>query len=283
MNLMEIVDRKCPAVPWLDGERLPWNEPELSEHILQQEHLDQKHDRASRRLAIISAHVEWLIKKLRLKAGDKVLDLTCGPGLYCHEFGRRGIRTVGVDFSPASIKHAQKVAEEENLDAEFILKDIRDWEPAEQFDAVIFVYGQPNAFEKKQLRRIMFKINRALTRRGMLAAEIATENYPKKIYEAIWSTDHKSLWGDFPQICLEEDIWDEKLNASLVKYYVINALTGEIKYYSQCHQFYSVKELFRLHKEHGLRPSRVYGDLEGRRFGRDSRWMVMISRKKKDL
>ncbi len=283
MKLIDIVDRKHPGVPWVDGERLPWNEPGLSEHILLTEHLDQKHDRASRRRTKIIAHVDWLIRKLRLKPGQRMLDLTCGPGLYCHEFSRRGIGTVGVDFSPASIEYARKTAKEENLDAEFLLEDIRDWEPRKKFDAVIFVYGQLNAFKKEDLRQIMLKINRALKHRGGLAAEICTENYPKKTYETIWYTDRKGLWGDFPQICLEEDIWDEELNASLIRYYLINSETGEIKYYSQCHQFYSLKELFRLHKKHGLRPARIYGDLEGKAFRRDSRWLVMISRKRKAL
>ena len=47
---------------------------------------------------------EWLA----LKAGDRLLDVTCGPGLYSAEFARGKVAVTGIDFSPASLDHPRK-------------------------------------------------------------------------------------------------------------------------------------------------------------------------------
>ena len=50
MNLIDIVNRPLNPAPWAEGEKIPWDEPEFSARMLH-EHLSQKHDAASRRLA----------------------------------------------------------------------------------------------------------------------------------------------------------------------------------------------------------------------------------------
>ena len=42
--------------------------------------------------------------------GARVLDLGCGPGLYVHRLSAMGCECVGMDFSPASIRHASESA-----------------------------------------------------------------------------------------------------------------------------------------------------------------------------
>jgi hypothetical protein len=56
MNLIDIVNRIPIPEPWVEGEKIPWNEPAFSARMLQ-EHLSQEHDAASRRFATIDAHV----------------------------------------------------------------------------------------------------------------------------------------------------------------------------------------------------------------------------------
>jgi hypothetical protein len=58
--------------------KIPWNEPEFSRRMLR-EHLSQEHDRASRRFAVVDAHVERIDETLLAGRASRVLDLGCGP------------------------------------------------------------------------------------------------------------------------------------------------------------------------------------------------------------
>src|ERR1051326_2496797 len=61
--------------------RLPWGDQEFSTRMLA-EHLDDRHDMASRRGSLIDRHVAWL--STLAPHGHRVLDLGCGwlpPGV----------------------------------------------------------------------------------------------------------------------------------------------------------------------------------------------------------
>ena len=73
------------------------------------EHLTQDHGAASRKTEEIQMQVDWFWSKLDLKSGANLLDVTCGPGLYATRFAQKGVNVTGVDFSPASLEHAQEI------------------------------------------------------------------------------------------------------------------------------------------------------------------------------
>ncbi len=93
-------------MPWRHGGNLPWDDPIFSERMLK-EHLDQSHGAASRRLPEIRGQVQVMCDWLALTADARLLDVTCGPGLYAAEFARRGVTVTGVDSRPASLRHAR--------------------------------------------------------------------------------------------------------------------------------------------------------------------------------
>jgi len=43
-----------------------------------------------------------------MKAGDRVIDICCGTGAQVLEYGRRGIKAIGIDLDPNMIKAAAK-------------------------------------------------------------------------------------------------------------------------------------------------------------------------------
>lgn len=56
--------------------------------------------------------VGFLVDALGLSAGDRVLDVGCGPGRHAHALGRRGIEVVGVDVSARFVDLANDGAPE---------------------------------------------------------------------------------------------------------------------------------------------------------------------------
>jgi len=108
------------------------------------EHLSQEHDRASRRQHTIARHVEWIDKAILAQKRSSVLDLACGPGLYCAGLARRGHACVGIDFAPAALAHARAQAERERLACEYRLQDIRSVGYGRDFDLALLISGELN-------------------------------------------------------------------------------------------------------------------------------------------
>ena len=99
-------------MPWAEGDNIPWDDPEFSERMLA-EHLNQEHDLASRKAETIDQHVRWIHSEVLDSRSARVLDLACGPGLYTLRLAQLGCDCFGIDFSPASIRHAKQRAAEE--------------------------------------------------------------------------------------------------------------------------------------------------------------------------
>ena len=114
MNLLDLIQRTNPPKPWEEGDNIPWNEPEFSQRMLR-EHLSQAHDAASRRVEIIDRQVNWIHQVVLGGKPSKILDLGCGPGLYASRLTRLGHTCTGIDFSPASIRHARETASQNGL------------------------------------------------------------------------------------------------------------------------------------------------------------------------
>jgi cyclopropane fatty-acyl-phospholipid synthase-like methyltransferase len=81
--------------------------------------------------------IDFLMKHLDLKPGQRVLDVGCGPGRHAHELARRGVLVHGIDISQDFIDIATEDAVEgstfERLDA----RSLGDVEHLRGFDAVI--------------------------------------------------------------------------------------------------------------------------------------------------
>lgn len=81
--------------------------------------------------------VDFLVRCLDLKVGQRVLDVGCGPGRHAHELARRGIATHGIDISrefiDIAIADAPPGATFERLDA----RKMGSMQAPSQFDAVI--------------------------------------------------------------------------------------------------------------------------------------------------
>ena len=81
--------------------------------------------------------VDFLEALLELSAEAHILDVGCGTGRHSLELARRGFQTTGIDISAGLLNYAQKVADAEQLSAEFRLEDARTLEFEHSFDAAI--------------------------------------------------------------------------------------------------------------------------------------------------
>lgn len=236
--LHTIYHRPQPPVPWRDGGNLPWDDPAFSERMLAQ-HLDQSHGAASRRLPEIRAQVQVMLDWLGLEADHRLLDVTCGPGLYAREFAQRGIAVTGIDFGPAALRYAHEHCA--GLPCQFVQGDVREMNfTGAGFDAAIYLYGQFTVLRPEESADVLRRIRAALKPDGRLLLEILDDDRFDKQDSTWWYTDQGGLWGDFPYLHLGERVWDPEQRAAVERFHILNLETGEMQVYGLSDQAYTV-------------------------------------------
>lgn len=239
-KLMDIIDRAWPPQPWAEGDNLPWDEPGFSRRMLH-EHLSQEHDAASRRFAIIDDHVAWIHARVLGGKPARVLDLGCGPGLYAHRLAKLGHTCAGIDFSPASINYAQLTARAEGLNCTFTLGDIRATEFGAGYDLVMFLYGEFNVFQPAQARELLRRAYDALNYGGRLLLEVSSiDGLRAELAQPhSWYGSRSGLFSDRPHLVLSDAYWDDGTATKTVRYFVVDAATGEVEKHAATYQAYT--------------------------------------------
>jgi SAM-dependent methyltransferase len=270
-----------PDIPqsWsLRAGNLPWNEPEFSQRMLH-EHLDEGHGAASRQTAEREAQITWLWRKLNLQAGQHLLDVTCGPGLYAVEFAKRGVEVTGVDFSPAAIGYAQELAKKEGVNGRthFSQQDIRQMAFGQKFDAAILLYGQLAVFPPAEAQSLLIKISELLRPGGKLCIELLHPDHVDKSTSNWWFTDDKGLWGDNPFLHLGERFWLENENTSVERYHIVDMETGKLLHIELCDRVYKMWEVAGMMQSAGLTAVDVYPDWDMLPLYDAEEWVVYVA------
>ncbi len=273
--LRQVYDRPQPPAPWRDGSNLPWDDPAFNERMLAQ-HLDQSHGAASRRLPEIRGQVQVMWEWLGLGVGCRLLDVTCGPGLYAREFGQRGIIVTGVDFGPASLRYAREICAP--LPCWFVQTDVREMDFAGQdFEAAIYLYGQFTVLRPTESLDVLRRIHAALRPGGRLLIEILDEARFDKRDSAWWYTDRGGLWGDFPYLHLGERAWDPAQRAAVERFHIINLDTGEVQVYGLSDQVYTAAEMTAMLVQAGFGNVSVYPAWDHLALKDAAEWVVYVA------
>jgi SAM-dependent methyltransferase len=264
VKLLDVVRRRRVPQPWAEGEKIPWHDPDFSGRMLK-EHLSQAHDAASRRFEIIDQHVRWIHEQVLKESPAQVLDLGCGPGLYTSRLARLGHQCVGIDFSPASIAYAREQAEQEGLGCTYIEQDIRSADYGRGYGLVMLIFGEFNVFRPAEAKDILEKACGALRPGGSLLLEPHTFATVRRIGKqpSSWYSSEEGLFSKEPHLCLQESFWDAERGVAVERYYVVDAVTGEVTRHSASVQAYTDEEYRALLTGCGFEGVQVYPSLDG--------------------
>ncbi|HPF36514.1 MAG TPA: class I SAM-dependent methyltransferase [Candidatus Krumholzibacteria bacterium] len=269
--LRRLADAPHPPRPWRDGDKIPWHDPEFSRRLMPV-HLDQDNHMASRSFEVIGRHVDWLLEVLPAGTGDpgpyQVLDLGCGPGFYCHELARRGHRADGVDFGPAAIRHARATADARGLPCRFWEEDLTDPRAAWRresgpVDAVTFWFGEMNAFEPAVIRELLTAAVTRLRPGGLFVLEFQPEELFLDEDAQEWRTCERSVFRDGLQLWLQEYHWDAASRSEITVHWILDAATGALDRYVQCHRAWSEEEIVDLLLDCGLEAPILHPPITG--------------------
>jgi SAM-dependent methyltransferase len=239
VNLLDIVHRQNPPQPWAEGEKIPWNEPEFSQRMLQ-EHLSQAHDSASRRAETIDRHVSWIHHTLLSGQSTRILDLGCGPGLYTSRLATLGHSCTGIDFSPASIAFAREQAAKEDLACDYLLGDVRTASYGTGYGLAMQIFGEFNVFTRADAKVILEKARASLVDGGTLLLEPHTLAAVCQLGdECWWQAVEQGLFSEDPHLLLYESHWDRESQTTTERYHVVDAATGSITRHASTMQAYT--------------------------------------------
>ena len=264
MDLMDIVQRQAVPRPWVEGEKIPWNDPDFSRRMLL-EHLSQEHDAASRRFETIDEQVAWIHGKGVDDSPTKVLYLGCGPGLYANRLAGLGHQCVGFDFSPASVQYAREAARLQNLPCTYVEADIRTADYGDGYGLAMLIYGEMNTFRPADARTILRKAHEALVPGGRLVLEVHTFAAVHAMGHArrSWYSAESGLFLDRPHICLMESFWDGEENVATERYYIVEAPAGDVTRYAAGTQAYTDEGYHSLLADAGFSDVAFHPSLRG--------------------
>ena len=208
---------------------LPWGDPAFSERMLA-EHLDQGHDLASRRLAVVEQQVEWLVERLGTRGGRP----RSRPRLRSRAL-RGGART------PRRRRHRRRRRAGRRARGTCALRR-----------SSVLVRLLRHAHDRARGRLLRRRADplraagRATARGGRAAApphrvsahgDGATRPRGRGRVDArsrehlAWWTGRDDLWGEGEHLVLHERDWDEDAEALVDRYHVVDAATGRVEVY----------------------------------------------------
>ena len=277
--LWQIYRRSQRPIPFAYKGNLPYDDPAFGRRMLARM-LDETDAAGSRVSAERARQIDWLTQKLALQPDNKLLDVTCGPGLYALPFAQAGVHVTGIDFSAVLLDYAKDRAESEGvaIRCTFIQQDIRKLSLSEaEYDAAILLYGQLAVMTQPEAQDVLSRIAGGLRSGGRLCLEMLNPERVDKTDSTWWFTDDSGLWGDAPFLHLGERIWNEEEQTSLERYHILHLETGEMDEILLGDQVYSAETMTNMLHTAGFSKVDIYPAWDGLALYDSAEWIVYVA------
>ncbi|EEO27846.2 class I SAM-dependent methyltransferase [Oxalobacter paraformigenes] len=117
-----------------------------------------------------------VLELLAPKAGERILDLGCGAGVWAEEMMKRGCEVVGVDINPQAVAAAR----ERGVDARQVNAESMTFH--DEFDAV---FSNASLHWMRHPGRVVAGVVRSLKHGGRFVGECGEENNVKAVVDAV--------------------------------------------------------------------------------------------------
>lgn len=264
--------------PFAPGEPLFWNDPHIAKQMLGA-HLNPDIDAASRKPETIERIVRHLVGWLGLKPGNRVLDIGCGPGLYCKRLAGYGLDVTGMDFSENSLEYARKDAKENGLSIRYIYRNYLEMDFEDEFDAVFLVYGDYCVLSDSQRAALLKKVHKALKAGGSFIFDVTTRELRRTHgVKNGWYAAQGGFWKPGLHLVLETGFDYPELDLYLDQYIVVEG-SGKTSVYRNWFRDFSKDTIRPELEKGGFQPLEFWGNLAGDPYEDNGEWIGIAARK----
>ena len=258
-----------------DSLLLPWGNEEFSKLMLV-EHLNQNSLSGSRAKPFIKKEVHFLdelFKKLNI--GRDLLDIGCGPGLYCEQFNYQGYSCDGVDISPAAIEYAK----EHVRDSAFYLCGIQDLECKKQYDAGLVLFGLLN--EIKDASSLINSAAHHIKDNGYIILEVFHPDFFSSLSAQstqVSGSEDPTYFSALPHVRITKRFFVEESGCLVNRNLVVDD-SGTVKLYESHFTCYDVEKATRLLESNGFTDVQCLQSPQTGEFSYESYYHYIIAKK----
>lgn len=252
-----------------------WDDEHISSYMLAA-HLDKKMDAASRNDAFMDASVSFIKQRFPPSTFPEVLDLGCGPGLYCHRLSQEGYVVSGMDISRRSINYAELHFPGNT----YIHDSFFNLDKTHSYDIITFIYCEYGVFSDSERKRLLEKIHQALKPGGVLILDVFTpKQFSDRKEDKSWAYEEKGgFFSPEPHLLLSA--FYRYPNDLFLEQFVIVEKTVDTIY--NWHQTFTDRSLRSELELSGFNTEEIYGDLTGTPYDDTLSTVAIMARKKGD-
>jgi 2-polyprenyl-3-methyl-5-hydroxy-6-metoxy-1,4-benzoquinol methylase len=218
--------------------------------------------------------IAFIVERLGLAPGSKILDLCCGHGRHSIPLAGLGYQVTGQDLSQVFLDKAKATAAEAGVQVRWVCSDMRQIPFEAEFDAVINVFSAFAYLESQaEDQEVLQQVHKALKPDGLFLMEIMHRESLMRRFLPYGITRYED-----GLIVLEERYFNLLTSRIEVRVTMIHP-TGARTEYSYAMRIYTLTELAEMLEAAGLQLEACYGGLDGSELTLDSRRLALLARK----
>ncbi len=276
IDLQQVLRFIARPAPFEKAGQPIWTDEHVAKQLLAA-HLDPNTDSASRRPETIDRSVAWIVDEIALKPGMSVLDLGCGPGLYCQRLAKAGMKVTGVDFSETSLSYAKRKASAENLSIDYRQQNYLELTDENSFDAALLIYGDYCALSLVDRGHLLKAVRRSLVKGGRFVLDVTTRECRKKHgLKDGWYAAESGFWSEKRHIVLEQG-FDYPEELIYLDQYIVIDEDDDVQVFRNWFQDFTVESIWKELEDGGFHILGMYADLLGHTLTDESEWIGTVA------
>lgn len=228
--------------------------------------------------AVAKAPMEaaFVLKRLRLKKGARLIDICCGPARHAILLAKKGIDVTGYDYSADYLKEAASKAKKAGVKLALVRGDMRRLKFNGEFDAAINLFTSFGYFQKlSDDIKTLKGASRALKPGGLFLIDVINGDFVRERFR-----DRDWLRLENGSYHLEEsELTNDK--TGIFNTWTLISKTGKVSKKRFFSRLYDRETLSDALRRAGLKPLKFWGNFHGHKLTGQTNRLIILAVKPK--